>query len=199
MESKKIIIQNKKSIFNGLEIDIEKIYKYLTPRKRYTLNFIQNRKPCTFIFGGIYNSTNIYCEFSFGTLSCSWACLPAELSRTVINFLEGVVECKDCKGIIYNDDNYDDLCSLCFSKGVLKLPENNDICSVCHENMIWTDRNPQEVKYLDCCKNFFHTECLSKIENRKCPICKAEFKKIYSCGCCEDTDEEDIEEEEEQD
>lgn len=202
METKKIVIENKKSIFNGLEIDIEKIYKHLTDKKRYTFNIIQNRKICSFIFAvAPHNPSNIYCEFSFGSLSASWASLPKMVISSLNKFLEGIIECKDCRDIICNDDNYDDLCSTCFSKSVFKLPENNDICSVCHENMIWSDKHTQKVKYLDCCKNFFHTDCLSKIENRKCPICKAEFKKIYSCGCYEheDTDEEDIEEDEEQD
>lgn len=198
MESKKIVIENKKSIFNGLEIDIEKIYKHLTFKKRYNINFIQNRKMCSFIFAVVYNSSNIYCEFSVGSLSASWASLPEMVIANLNKFLEGIVECKDCKDVISNDHNYDDLCSTCFSKAIFKLPENNDICSVCHENMIWSHKDPQKVKYLDCCKNFFHTDCLSKIENRKCPICKAEFKKIYSCGCYEDT-EEDTEEDEEQD
>ena len=186
----KLVINREKSIFNGMCLDFSKIYKHLS-KTPLLFTFIHNRRPYLFEFSKGNEST--FFEFNLAAESHTWTNVenPA-VFQSIKTFFENIIECEDCKNVISEKNTYDNLCNLCFVKKVFTPPKNSDICAICHEVMIRCPNNGG-ITFLSCCKNYFHTACLSKIDNRKCPLCKEVFS-LCDCGevCHSDEDDEEL-------
>ncbi len=70
--------------------------------------------------------------------------------------------CIDCgKHRVYENTS----CESCLEKNYIP----DDICSICHES--------QKVNFVTLkCRHKFHRDCIKKVENKKCPLCKANFE-----------------------